>query len=493
MTATHDVPAPQPFGPTPRDRLAVGLPAGFRVVRDPGTREVAPGVWSGGSPARVVRLTAAGRAAWRRLSAGPVDSRAVAALARRLTDAGLAHPDPVAVPAGTADVSIVVPARDRAAFLDRCLAAFDRAYPVIVVDDGSRDATALATVAAAHGATLVRRLDSGGPSAARNTGLDHVTTELVAFVDSDCVPGPGWIDRLAGHFADPMVAAVAPRITALAGPTLAGRYARAAGCLDMGGHPARVVPNTRVSYVPTAALIARRSALSAVAGPTGVFDPAMTVGEDVDLVWRLHTGGWRVRYDPAVRVNHHEPTTWPALLARRRRYGTSAAPLGIRHPRCLTPLVLEPWSALTVAALLARRPLTAAAAFGLSLITTTRTLRAHGLPPAGALPVRAAAVAKTWLGVGRYATQYATPLLLALALPGGRTRRSRRAAVAALVLGPPLVAWATRRPAVDPIRFAAAAVAEDVAYGIGVWAGCVRHRTTAPLRPAVALARRGTR
>ena len=340
-------------------------------------------------------------------------------------------------------------------------------------------------MAASHGATLVRRPTNGGPSAARNTGLDHATTELVAFVDSDCVPSPGWIDQLVGHFADPMVAAVAPRITALAGRTVAGRYTRAAGSLDMGGQPARVVPRTRVSYVPTAALIARRSALRSVARPTGLFDPAMPVGEDVDLVWRLHAGGWRVRYDPAVQVNHHEPTTWPALLARRLRYGTSAAPLAVRHPRNIPPLVLDPWPALTAAALLARRPVAAGAAFALSVLTTSRTLRAHDLPTSGVLRMKATAATNTWLGAGRYATQYAMPLLLALMLPGGRARRGRRAALASLLLGPALAAWSTRRPAVDPIRFAAAALADDIAYGAGVWAGCLQHRTTTPLRPIV--------
>jgi cellulose synthase/poly-beta-1,6-N-acetylglucosamine synthase-like glycosyltransferase len=236
-----------------------------------------------------------------------------------------------------------------------------------------------------------------------------------------------------------------------------------------------------VSYVPTAAVVARRLALRAVTG----FDPALRVGEDVDLVWRLHSAGWRIRYDPAVQVNHHEPATWSALLARRLRYGTSAAPLAVRHPRNIPPLVLDLWSAVTVAALLARRPVAAVAAFALSMLTTNRTLRAHDLPTSGVSRVRATAVANTWLGAGRYATQYAMPLLLGLAVVGGRRRWGRRAAVASLVLGPPLAAWATRRPAVDPIRFAAAALADDIAYGAGVWAGCVRHRTTIPLRPIV--------
>jgi len=461
------------------------LPAGFRVTLDRSTRAIAPGVWSGGTPTRVVRLTQAGRAVWRRLCAGPVDSPAAGALARRLTDAGLAHPCPPPVAAGAADVTIVVPVRDRVALLERCLAALDGPYPIVVVDDGSRAPAEVAAVAAAHGAMLVRRATNGGPAAARNTGLDHVTSELVAYVDSDCVPSPNWIDRLAGHFADPLVAAVAPRIIALAGHTVAGRYARAAGSLDMGGQPARVAPNTRLSYVPTAALIVRRGALLAVARQSGAFDPAMPVGEDVDLVWRLHAGGWRIRFDPAVHVGHHEPTTWPELLGRRLRYGTSAAPLAQRHPRNIPPLVVDPWPAMTVAALLARRPVAAAAAFALSVATTNRALRAHDLPTTGAVRVNAVNTAKTWLGTGRYATQYATPLLLAFLLAGGRARWGRRVAVASLLVGPPLAAWATRRPAVDPVRFAAAVIADDIAYGAGVWAGCVRHRTSTPLRPVV--------
>jgi hypothetical protein len=70
-------------------------------------------------------------------------------------------------------------------------------------------------------------------------------------------------------------------------------------------------------------------------------------------------------------------------------------------------------------------------------------------------------------------------------LAGGRARWGRRAAVASLLAGPPLVAWATTRPAIDPIRFAAVALTDDMAYGAGVLASCVRHRTVAPLRPVV--------
>ena len=462
----------------------VPLPDGFRVVLDPATRQLSADLWLGGSPARAVRLTAKGSVAWRELLRGPIASRAAGALARRFVDGGLAHPVPPA-PASAADVTVVIPVRDRAVLLSRCLTALDGRYPTVVVDDGSDDPAAVAAVVAGHGATLVRRPVNGGAAAARNTGLAHVTTELVAFVDSDCVPEPGWIDRLAGHFADPTVAAVAPRITPLAPDTWAGRYTRAASSLDLGDRPARVAPNTRVSYVPTAALIVRRRALDEFARRGEVFDPTMSIGEDVDLVWRLHDNGWRVRYDPSVRVGHHEPRTWRGLLGRRLRYGTSAAPLAVRHPRNLTHLVLQPWPAVTVAALLARRPLLAAGAFAMSVESTSRARRANDIPT-GAIPGAVAATRQTWLGIGAYATQFAAPLLVAVMLPGGRSRWARRAAAGSLLLGAPLAGWVRRRPALDPVRYTIAALADDIAYGAGVWAGCLAEHTTRPLRPAVA-------
>ncbi len=458
------------------------LPAGFRVELDPSARQLTGDAWFGGSPARVIRLTAAGRAAWDELAAGPVGSRAAAALARRLTDAGFAHPRPPR-PARIPDVTVVIPVYDRVGALARCLAALGDRHPVVVVDDGSRDPRAVAAAAARFGARLVVRAVNGGPAAARNTGLEHAGTELVAFVDSDCVPPAGWIDALAPHFADPLVAAVAPRIVPC-GPERgwAARFTRAACALDLGDRPAAVAPHTRVAYVPTAALLARRAALAAAARGGAVFDPALRVsGEDVDLVWRLHERGWRVRYEPAVEVRHREPDTWRALLARRYRYGTSAAPLARRHPGSVPPLVLFPWPALTAGAVLARRPALAAAGYAGSVLAVTRTLRRAGLPVTGVLRANARAAYQTWLGIGHYATQYAAPLLAAGLLTGGR----RRLAAASLLLGPPLAEWARHRDALDPVRFVLGRLADDIAYGSGVLAGCVAARTAAPLRPRV--------
>jgi mycofactocin glycosyltransferase len=478
------------------------LPAGFRVDFDPSTRQLTDSILFGGAPARAMRLSAAGCQALAELREGPIRSGAAGLLARRLTDGGLAHPRPPATSV-VPDVTVVVPVRDRAVLLDQCLAAVGRQYRVIVVDDGSRDPASIARISARHGATLVRREESGGPAAARDTGLAGVGTDLIAFLDSDCAPPPQWIEELAVHLADPLVAAVAPRIVAPQGGTgprsVASRYAAACGSLDLGPAQARVVPMTKVAYVPTAALLVRREALVPAAPYAGecstpgaaaaVFDPALRYGEDVDLIWRLHDAGWRIRYEPAVQVRHYGPDAWPALLAKRFSYGTSAAPLARRHPSRLAPLVLQPWPALTVAALLARRPVAAAAAASLGWLTLASTVRRAGLPANGVAAASLTSIRQTWLGTGRYATQFAGPVLAAvLTVRGGTSparRWGRRAAVGSLVLWPALEAWRQRRPALDPVRFALAHIADDISYGAGVWAGCARERTLAPVAPVI--------
>ena len=77
---------------------------------------------------------------------------------------------------------------------------------------------------------------NGGPSVARNAGAGQAATQLVAFVDSDCVPSTGWLSPLLGYFDDPLVAAVAPRIVPAPAstPSPLSRYENMRSSLDRG-------------------------------------------------------------------------------------------------------------------------------------------------------------------------------------------------------------------------------------------------------------------
>ncbi len=468
---------------------AAPIPIGFGVELDPDARRLDGATLFGGSPARIMRLTAAGQQVMEQLRRdGTVRTGAAGMLARRLTDANAAHPRPPQLTAAP-EVTVIIPVKDRAAELGQCLTTLGGRYPVVVVDDGSLDPDGVAAVARAHHATLVVRRVNGGPAAARNSGFAVARTDLVAFVDSDCLPPSRWIEQLAAHLADPLVAAAAPRIVVHDEADPGGRFITANGSLDLGGRAARVVPASRVSYVPTAAIVMRRSALVEIGRGGGPFDETMRVGEDVDLIWRLHNAGWRVRYVPDVRVVHQGARTWTGLLGRRFFYGTSAALLAQRHPEAMTPLALHPWSALTVAALLGRRPVEAAVAFTYSVLSVHRSLTRVQVPPRGVVRAMGTAVYQTWLGLGRYTTQFFAPLLVAaLVKPGGGPRRQRwgrRLALVSLLLGRPVTTWQEQQPNLDLVRFTLGRLADDISYGAGVWAGAARNRTGVPLRPTL--------
>src|SRR5260370_30770258 len=108
-----------------------------------------------------------------------------------------------------------------------------------------------------------------------------------------------------------MVGAGAPRGRPRAGQTAAGRYLDARAPVDLGPREARVAPLTRLAYVPTAALLAR---CSAIVG--GGFDPGLRYGEDVDLIWRMIAAGWRGRDDPPGGMPHRQPGRRAAGPAR---------------------------------------------------------------------------------------------------------------------------------------------------------------------------------
>jgi mycofactocin system glycosyltransferase len=466
------VPAP------PEDRL----PDGFTVRLAPGTQRRDGGATLlGGSPFRMLRLAPAARTLLRADLLTVTDPR-TAALAGRLLDSGVA--DPEVAPAAFPEVTVVVPVKDRTDGLARLLAALradpgTAGCPVVVVDDGSAEPAAVAQVAA--GARVLRHERALGPAAARNAGLRVAGTDLVAFIDSDCVPAAGWLERLAGHLADPRVAVVAPRITAL--PTRqtgwVARYESSSSALDMGPTAARVAPFTLVPYVPSAALLARRTALG------DGFDETMQVAEDVDLVWRLAAAGWRVRYEPTAQVAHEHRVDPAHFLRRRAFYGTGGALLARRHGPAVAPVVVSPWSAAAWGLVLTGRPLGllgAGAVLGDASVRLARRLApAGGRPPvrlATALVVRGSVFSGRTLARG--VTRHHWPLAVAAAVMSRRARWL----VAGIAVADAVDGWWPHRHEIDLPTFAAGRRLEDLAYGAGLWLGALRARDVRALLPA---------
>ncbi|HEY2214144.1 MAG TPA: glycosyltransferase family 2 protein, partial [Acidimicrobiales bacterium] len=231
---------------------------------------------------------------------------------------------------------------------------------------------------------------------------------------------------------------------------------------------------SRISYVPSAALVVRRAATS-----LPFFDPALRGGEDVDLVWRLTEAGWDVRYTPDSVVRHHGPETFTQWVSRRAFYGTAAAPLSARHPGRLAPLHTSAWTAGFWGLLATRRPVAAVLTLSASIVVLARRLGSTvDQPVKVATHIAGGGTVKSLLpGLSGLTRAWSPALVLGLCC-----RRTRRQAAAALLV-PAMGDWLSQARDQNPVSFTVLHVADDLSYGTGVWAGCLKERTLEPLLP----------
>lgn len=438
----------------------------------------------GGSPTRLLRLAPAAQTM---IDDGRLEVRDAqsAQLARRLLDATVAHPRPSGGPSHR-DVTVVIPLRDNRSGARRLVSAL-RGIKVVVVDDGSRIPLEPDDFAgAACEVEVLRHPVSRGPAAARNTGLAASSTNFVAFLDSDVVPRRGWLEALLGHFCDPAVALVAPRVVGLdQGDSPVARYEMIRSALDLGHHEAPVQPYSTVSYVPSAAIICRRAVLCELGG----FDEELESGEDVDLCWRLIEAGARLRYEPIALVSHEHRTDLWDWLARKAFYGMSAAPLSARHPDKTAPLVISGMTVVGMLLAFGNWLGCFASAVGM-MVMGRRIATAMSAPETQTSDIARVTGRGLWAAAMQLAAaicRHYWPVALLAAL---LSRRCRRVVLVAAVLDG-VVDWLNRRGSVEeakPIGLLSYLMLrrlDDLAYGTGLWTGVMRERNIGPLKPQI--------
>ncbi len=302
------------------------------------------------------------------------------------------------------------------------------------------------------------------------------------------VPRRGWLEALLGHFCDPAVALVAPRIVALEhSDSLIARYEAVRSSLDLGLREAPVVPYGPVSYVPSAAMICRRSVLNEVGG----FDETLPSGEDVDLCWRFDEAGARLRYEPIALVAHDHRTQFRQWFARKAFYGRSAAPLAIRHPGKTAPLVVSGWTfvlwiMLAIGSLLGY--LAAMVVAGVTGARVARSLSGVGPAPGEVVAVTAQSLWSAALQLASAICRHYWPIALLAAVLSRRCRQL--VVVAAVVDG--VVDWVRRTSNADEdakpvglLTYLLLKRLDDIAYGLGLWSGVVHERHLGALKPQI--------
>jgi len=463
---------PAPLSQRPRDAdIEPSMAPKFEL--DPSVQRSQTGrLLAGGTPPKRVRLNEREARILDAILAGEPLEADADALARELSGTGMIAPLPPPAPTAV-ELTTVIPVHNGGPELADLIASLLPRGEVIVVDDRSTDGSG--ELAAAAGARVVANTGTQGPGGARNTGLRAARSELVAFVDADCLVEIGWSDGLAALLqADPDLAVVGPRVRSAEGDSRVARYERRFSPLDLGPLPGVVGHGLQVGYLPAAALVGRRETLLSFGG----FDESLRFGEDVDLIWRLAAAGHLVRYVPQVEIEHSPRPSLSALLRQRWGYGTAAPEIEDRHPGAAAPLRASPASYLIWLAAL-HSPLSSAAVLALDSWRATR-----GPEPGGSRQSQARAVAgehfQASLRLAHALSREWLPLTAVAALSSRRLRRLLALALAADAVttglgrsGPRLAG-----PLVGCLR-----LMDNAAYAGGLWTAAARRRAPAALLP----------
>jgi glycosyltransferase involved in cell wall biosynthesis len=319
----------------------------------------------------------------------------------------------------TTRISFVIPVRDDAAHLRRCLAAIREsagplAHEIVVVDHGSVDDSA--GVARAAGATVLARAAGGRVAELRNAGAAAASAPLLAFIDADHEIDRGWVAAALALFESPDIAAAgapysAPEEATWVQRTYDGLRRHASGVRE-------------TEWLPSGNLIVHRTDFEALGG----FDASLDTCEDVDFCQRLRRLGRRlVASDDLRSVHRGDPPTLKALFFGELWRGRDNLRVSLRDLRLASaPSLAIPLLhllgivaiALGIATWLAGGWRVAAA--GLALVGTLVVLRSAAL-----LSRRGVGSARAALEVVLVSAVYDAARALALLAPFGHALRRK--------------------------------------------------------------------
>jgi poly-beta-1,6-N-acetyl-D-glucosamine synthase len=220
-------------------------------------------------------------------------------------------------------VTVLIPAYNEAAVIATSVtAALAADYPrldVVVLDDGSTDATEAAAIDAAGGdprCRVIRDPVNRGKADRLNAGLALARHDLVVVTDADTHMHPQAVKLLVSRMeSSPLLAAVAgaPHVTNRTRFICAMQVLEAASIIGLIRRTQALTG--RVGTVAGVLGLFRRDRVVAVGG----YDSRMAT-EDIDLTWKLLLAGWHTAYEPRALVGMQVPSTMRALWAQRKRW-----------------------------------------------------------------------------------------------------------------------------------------------------------------------------
>lgn len=393
-------------------------------------------------------------------------------------------------PAEYPSVSIIVPVRNRPEDLMACLQSLDNLdYPkgkmeVIVVDDASDDRTP--DVAAAFPFQLIRVKEHRQASFCRNLAARKAKGDILAFLDSDCRADPFWLKELIPGFSDPHNGAVGGMVDSYLNAKGLDRYEKVKSSLNMGSWPKNSREGDRFFYLPACNLLVRKALFLQLGG----FKEHMSVGEDVDLCWRLQDQGHHLEYRPMGRVYHKHRNQIGHFCARRFDYGTSEPLLQKYHMKRNKQFIFSLsdalfWGLALLSVALMWMPLLGLCGIILLIDSLNKFTQIRKINIRIHYHRLLLATFRSYLAffyhccafVSRYYLFWALPFLLFMPI------------LSMTVFGmhflTGIAEFFIKRPRLNPTLFLLYFTLDQLAYQLGVWWGCLKGFFFGPINPRI--------
>lgn len=205
-------------------------------------------------------------------------------------------------------------------------------YEIIVVDDGSSDATpkVVKSIDAPEARLRYYRQENKGPAAARNLGTAHARGDIILFTGDDCLPEERLLEEHLKAHAQAGDTGVLGLVTWHPEIDITPFMAYLETGPQFGFNQITDPEDVPSWHFYTSNCSVRKGRLEEAGGFDEEFRDAAF--EDIELAYRMKQRGLRIIYRPAARTYHHHPTTFEQHLARQRVAGKSAALLYRKHP-----------------------------------------------------------------------------------------------------------------------------------------------------------------
>jgi GT2 family glycosyltransferase len=231
--------------------------------------------------------------------------------------------------AARSPISVVIPTIGRPDLLHSCLTSIAACTPppaeIVIVDQSRTPATEkVVEEFASAGARLVSSQDEG-VAAANNLGLENAHQEFVAITHDDCTVSEDWVYTAAKLMSQAPTAIHTGSVHPVGDPWAVPSTIEDTVPRDYTGH-------TRCRVLYPNNMVCPRSLVLALGGFDPRFPPTLPA-EDNDLCYRWLRAGNALRYEPKLRVWHHDWRSPEQLRQLYRSYGRGQGAFYAKHLR----------------------------------------------------------------------------------------------------------------------------------------------------------------